>query len=645
MLPWIVALLPAIAGADPQRADLPLFDPIPVAATHHARIPYDPPAHLSSRHAPRDWVASKGARANAEFDMDHIALELAIDQDEQSIYGTATLTVACVSSTTSLDIDLAGLPCTDVRVDGAQATYTQDDWQVHVDGSWTAGDHYEVALDYGGVPGTNGWGGLLFDNDVAYTVTEPDGSKYWFPCFDDPTEKFTLTMAVTAPNELTVASNGLMVDRSAVDADHDRTVWEHGYPIAPYLVSLAIADYVLLEDEWQGMPLQYFVYPELEQLAEIDMAIHPDLLTLYDSLYGPYPFAAEKYAVALTPMGGAMEHQTCTSTCDTCVDGNNSYALLHAHELAHHWWGDHVTCATWDDIWLNEGFATFSEAAAVEGFQGWQSYLFYIDQMAHQYISWIEYEGLFPLSEPDYMWGGTVYEKGGVTLHMLRMEMGDTDFFDGILDYGALYSYSSATTDDFQQAMQAHTAADLELFFGQWVHRAGHPVLGIDSRTTEVDSGVQIDICVEQTQEWPELWDVQLPILFDGEETADVLHVDSDKQLFSLCRGEDPGTFEVDPEHHVLRQDGTADIDDYDFVDVCSPGDDDDSAGDDDDSADDDDTWADDDTSESPADDDSYIVDDGGGCRCAQLSSASRWPFIGPALLALATLARWRRNQ
>jgi len=345
-----------------------------------------------------------------------------------------------------------------------------------------------------------------------------------------------------------------------------------------------------------------------------------------------------------------MEHQTCTSTCDTCVDGNNSYAMLHAHELAHHWWGDHVTCATWDDIWLNEGFATFSEAAAVEGFQGWESYLFYVDQLTQTYISWIDYEGLFPLSEPDYMWGGTVYDKGGVTMHMLRMEMGDSDFFEGLVDYGTQYSYSSATTDDFQQAMQAHTAADLELFFGQWVHRAGHPVLGIDSRSTELDDGFQIDIAVEQTQVWPELWDVQLPILFEGEPTAELLHVDADKQLFSICRDEDPGDFEVDPDRHVLRRNGSADVDDYEFVDVCSPGDDDDSAGDDDDSTGDDDSFTDDDTTDDPADDDAHIVDGRDGCKCDSVAWRSgSTPFL-PALFtaALAPLLgfiRRRRHQ
>ncbi len=633
---WIVLGLPSPAVAGPAAPGVPLFAPVPVAATYGAPpIPYDPPAHLSAPHGPRAWVVTGGERANPDFDMHHIALELTIDPEQQSLDGTATLTVDCVASTGSLDLDLAGLPCTDVRVDGDQASYTQDDWQVHVAGSWVAGERYEVALDYGGVPGTTGWGGLLFVGDVAYTVTEPNGSRYWFPCFDDPSEKSTLTIAVTAPADLTVASNGLLVEETAVDAEHKRTVWQHDHPIAPYLVSLALADYAVLEDEWQGMPLQYFVYPELEQDAAVDMSVHPDLLTLYSTRYGPYPFQDEKYGVALAPMGGAMEHQTCTTACDGCVDGSYGYTLLYAHELAHQWWGDHVTCATWDDIWLNEGFATFSEAVVVEEFQGWEGYLFYIDQMTQTYFSWLEYEGLFPLSEPDYMWGGTVYQKGGVVLHMLRMEMGDDDFFEGLLDYRDQYGSSSATTDDFQQVMAAHTAADLQLFFDQWVHRAGHPVLGIDSRVTELADGYQLDIAVEQQQEWPELWDIQLPILLDGETSTELLHVDAERQLFSLCREERPGDYEIDPERRVLWRARAADIDDYEFVDVCSGGADDDDVADDD--------VADDDDTADEADDDTVAPDVSGGCRCAATSPrpAPRSALLLPLLwLARRRLAR-----
>ncbi len=608
-----------------------------------APSPLDPAHHACAHHGPRPpAAAARGgpSRANPDFDLPHLDLALTVDPDAGTLDGVATWTVEVVGSAASLDLDLVGLACSSVEVDGAERSYTQDASQVHIDGPFVAGDSHEVAVAYGGQPTLTNWGGgFVFEPWIAYSFTEPDGTRHWIPCIDDPTEKATLRLAVTAPDDLVVAGNGLVTSHTDHGDGTATTVREHDFPTAPYLIALGISDYAVIEDEWLGMPLHHYAYPSKLAEATADFAAHPHLLDVYSALYGDYPF--ETYGVMMAPMGGAMEHQTRTTFGDGLVDGAGTYTIVLAHELAHHWWGDEVTCATWDDIWLNEGFATWSEAALVEWEYGWATYLDYIRGQAQYYVDWIEWEGLSPLSQPNYMWGGLVYDRGSVTLHMLRMLMGDADFFAALDEYRDLYSFGAATTDDLEAVLQAHTAADLALFFDQWVHTAGHPVLGVGTRATVLEPGlVQIDVAVEQQQEWPGLWSFELPVSLDGQ-PGWVLPVTQEVEVFSTCREEEPDDSEVDPDYTVLKELHPLAMDDVPFVDVCSGGGDDDAGDDDDDAGDDDDT-ADDDAGDDDGDDDVSLVG-GNGCQCRLTTGAA--PAALPLALGAALLALRRRTR
>ncbi|MDP7115410.1 MAG: M1 family metallopeptidase, partial [Myxococcota bacterium] len=359
---------------------------------------------------PAEEIAG-GGRPNDQFDALHYDLDLTVDPGAHHIGGTATVTVECVSATDTLALDLVGLLVDQVLVDGVISAYSQGPSGLDVEGDFEPGDTYQVAVRYGGEPElAHDTLGFNFAPGVSFTYTEPDGSAYWFPCFDDPADKATLRLAITAPADLEVAANGLKTGEVSLPGGLKQTVWEHDYPTAPYLVAVAISDYVVLEDEVDGLPLVHWAYPHREEEAAADFAMHRDMVPMYEEIFGiDYPF--DKYGAAMVPIGGAMEHQTCTAMGEGLVDGNGTFGLVFAHELAHHWWGDLVTCATWDDIWLNEGFATFSEALAVEYIYGEDYYTQYVEGLAESYIAWNEWEGVFPLSEPGYMWGGTVYDK------------------------------------------------------------------------------------------------------------------------------------------------------------------------------------------------------------------------------------------
>ena len=595
-----------------------LLDPEERMVFHHAPLP------------PAEELESLG-RPNEDFDARHYDLQLTVDPAAHTLEGTATLTVECLATTGILEVDLVGLDVDQVTVGGQAASFVQTGTGLEVDGSFSTGDVLDVAITYGGVPElAHDSLGFNFTPAVAFTFTEPDGSAYWFPCFDDPSDKATVRLAITAPDDLQVAGNGLKTGESMLPGGWKQTVWEHDYLTAPYLVAVAISDYVVLEDEVDGLPLIHWVYPHREEEAAADFAMHRDMVPMYEEIFGiDYPF--DKYGAAMVPMGGAMEHQTCTAMGEGLVDGYGTYGLVFAHELAHHWWGNLVTCATWDDIWLNEGFATYSEALAVEYIYGEDYYTQYVEGLAEAYIAWNEWEGVFPLSDPDYMWGGTVYDKGGVVVHMLRMRMGDDAFSDAILDYADRYEFAAATTDDLQDLLQEHTEVDLELFFDQWVHQAGHPEFALGVRTTEFDAGtVQVDVGVEQRQSWDGMWQVSLPILLGGDAAPLDLLIDEEHELFSFCRDEAPSGYEVDPEYEVLKVLNVIPISDWDFTDVCSGTGDDDATGDDDSTGDDD----------TGGDGGIYLIE-GEDCSC----SAAPRPVVAPLLSGLAILALAMRRR
>jgi len=370
---------------------------------------------------------------------------------------------------------------------------------------YAAGEMVDVTITYGGTPPVVGYGSFRFlthngAEPIISSLSEPTYATSWWPCIDHPADKSIVSMDVNVPGGMVAVSNGLL---TATLPQGDGTVtyqWRSSYPISTYLVSLAISNYATWTDSYQpvtggpAMLVQHWVYPEHLAMAQVDFSVTVPLLEFFSTRFVEYPFVDEKYGHAIFPFGGGMEHQTATSYGASSIKGTHQNDWIVAHEMAHQWWGDSVSPATWDDIWLNEGFATYSEAL-------WWEHL-YAAPGLRAYMNSLDSR---PFCGPVYaptcgLFGNTVYDKGAWVLHMLRRIVGDTAFFEGMRDYEEAHHFDNASTADFQAAMESASGRDLDSFFSRWVTQAGEPTYQWGWTAASTPAGWVTHVRIDQIQ-------------------------------------------------------------------------------------------------------------------------------------------------
>lgn len=423
-----------------------------------------------------------------EVDAVYYKLELEIQFNPDSLIGKVTGRFKSkTNNLQTLELDFADNMVVST-VSGPVSSYEHSGKKltIHLSQSYSAGEYFEVTVIYSGLPdpGDRRW--FVFDklmdgSDHVWTLSEPFGARFWWPCKDTPADKAdSADIIVTVPQNQVVASNGKLI--SDVINGNKRTFhWHEKYPIATYLVSLAVAPYAHFNEEYtlpnnQSMLLDFYVYPENESLAR---EIFPETKKHLDDLssfYGPYPFEDEKYGLAQFGWrSGGMEHQTITSISRVSKD----WEFVYVHELGHQWFGDALTCASWSDIWLNEGFASYSEAlyAEKEGYNGlpagMESYRAYINHQRYVGEGTINIQDTTNISQ---LFGNIVYNKGSWVLHMLRGILGDKDFFNALYSYanGSL-RYKSVHTEDFKKVCEQVSGKDLDKFFEEWIYEPYYP--------------------------------------------------------------------------------------------------------------------------------------------------------------------------
>jgi hypothetical protein len=422
---------------------------------------------------------------------------------------------------------------------------------VNLDRASTTGETVVVTVDYNGDPagGAFGWSSYA-GRDMIWTLSEPYGARDWWPCKDLNSDKAdSVDITVTVPDNLVVASNGLVV--SDVDNGATRTThWKSNYPIATYLVSLAIYPYTQYNDWYNPlgggdpMEVQFFIYPEHVGVVEPNYDLTVPMIGVFAQAYGEYPFVDEKYGHAEFTWGGGMEHQTLTSM------GGWSEDLI-AHELAHQWWGDMVTCEDFGHIWLNEGFATWSEAYWAEQYYDFATYQEYMSIASYYGPGTIFVED--PLTENIFD-GNLSYNKGSWVVHMLRGVLGDVDFFDGLALYRSSHLYGSATTEQLQEAMDTVRGRDLTAFFQQWIYGDYFPIYTYDWIQGPQPGEITVTIIQEQTDTGL----FTMPIRLRVNTTDGPVDITVENSLVT----EDyvltvPGTAEsvvLDPDRWILRQ-------------------------------------------------------------------------------------------
>ena len=339
---------------------------------------------------------------------------------------------------------------------------------------------FSLTIFYQGTPDHCGAGGFKFDEHQnighVWTLSEAYCARSWWPCKDDPSDKAdSVNIIVSVPIEpaYIVASNGLL-SSTTINSNKKTYFWKERYPITTYLVSLAIYPYTKWVDQYVSpissdtMLIEHYVFPDRYEASYPNYSLTKDMLSFFSELFGEYPFISEKYGHADFTWGGGMEHQTLSSM------GSFSQNLM-VHELGHSWWGNLITCKTFNDIWLNEGFARYCQALWAEHMYGREAYFDFMNNHAYYGAGTIYVEN--PSSNSQIFSAGLSYNKASWVLHMLRHKVGETMFFDILKSYASndSLSYNAASTSDFQKVCEDISGLDFEQFFQQWIYGEKYP--------------------------------------------------------------------------------------------------------------------------------------------------------------------------
>ena len=441
----------------------------------------DPPAAEDA--SPVDGATGVGDpyfpdAGNAGYDVGHYDLDLTWRPDEQRMDGVATITATATEDLSSLSLDAVGLDVAAVTVDGAAATTRQEgerDLVVTPAEPLRAGDSATIVVTYSVSPQTlsgvdlldPGW---VADGEEVYAAFEPHGAATLFPSNDHPSDKATYTFRVTVPEGLDVAANGLLSE-STPGQGVTTWVYDAPDPMATYLVQVVIADLEFVESTGpNGLPVRHAFDADVGGFAEGPMALTAEMIDVYDDLFGPYPFVAYGAVVVDEPLGFALETQT-LSIFGT--DAATSESVI-AHELAHQWFGDAVSPATWQDIWLNEGFATYAELL-------WQEHrgVGGPDVFADSYRSGSSLLDLPPADPgPAQLFAPTVYDRGALTLYVLDQTVGRDTFLAILRGWLERYDDGSASTAEFEALAEEVSGRELTPMFDAWLRAPEMPALG-----------------------------------------------------------------------------------------------------------------------------------------------------------------------
>lgn len=433
------------------------------------------------------------------------------------------------------------------------------------------GDSFSAQIFYHGQTSTGGFfSGVTnayssaYDKYVTWTLSEPLAASDWFPVKQDLEDKAdSCYVFLTCDQSEMAGSQGLLTNVVDLGNGKHRFEWKSFYPIDYYLISFAVADYQEYnvyahpaEMNGDSILIQNFIYDAPNCLennkAGIDQTA--EFIELFSDLYILYPFSEEKYGHCLTQLGGGMEHQTMTTI------GGFSFHLV-AHELGHMWFGDNVTCATWSDIWINEGFATYSDYLANEYIQGWEAGKSFISAAQNSAMSspggsvYVPEDEVYPGNEWRIFSGRLSYDKGAVIIHMLRHEIQNDDlFFEVMSTFQTNFTGGTATGEDFKNTAEDITGMDFDYFFDQWYYGEGYPKYDLDwYSTNNTFHMTSTQSASASTPLFKMLMEYRLMFL-DGTDTLVKLWQTDNVNTYEIETGKTVGLVVVDPEKWTMEK-------------------------------------------------------------------------------------------
>jgi aminopeptidase N len=429
---------------------------------------------------------------NSGYDVLHYDIDITADLDNATIAATVTIKAQSTEELTTFNLDFRGYEISSLTVNGSDAEYNREEGRelIITPAATIANDEtFAVAVTYSGSPRDVpveeieyhfGLGWSVHENGV-YVANEPIGASRWYPVNDHPTDKATFTFRVTVPQPYVVAANGLLQE-TIEDGDTITYIWATDYPMSSYLATINIGDFTRVEEEGpNGLPIRNYFPSHLVAEGNATFDDTSEMIAFFSDIFGPYPFEAYGVIVADVSFGFAMESQTLSlfSTSTLSPDswqnaGGAEYVV--AHELAHQWFGNSVTPARWRDIWLNEGFASYAQLLWMEHTRGRAMFHGHLAGR-YDFMSVGVGDDFLPpgAPAPHDIFSSSVYSRGALTLHALRVRVGDDVFFEIMPTYYDRFKYSNATTEDFIAVAEEISGQDLSDLFDGWLYDIDMP--------------------------------------------------------------------------------------------------------------------------------------------------------------------------
>jgi aminopeptidase N len=502
---------------------------------------------------------------DTSFDVTYYKLNLTVSYSPNYLIGEVTVSAKSVTENlTSVFLDLSNVLAVDSIISdnvSLSFSHAEDKVIITLEREYGLNEIFSIIIYYQGIPVTTGLGSFAFDSHDGHpsiwTLSQPYGARDWWPCKDTPADKAdSVDIWITCPSDLIGVSNGVLIEETETGDGTKTYKWKHRYPIANYLISLAISNYTVYQDYFKfdtdSMLVINYIYPERfdELKTRLDKTI--PMLGLFSELFGEYPFINEKYGHAHFGRGG-MEHQTISSMgifTDNVI----------AHELAHQWFGNKVTCKDWENIWLNEGFATYSEGLYLEFTEGtaaFNSFLSFHLNRAKDAVGSIYVQDVSSINQ--IFNGNRSYSKGGMVLHMLRGVVGDETFSNIMRNYlnNPLLAYNVAVTEDFQRIAEETSGLPLDYFFNQWIYGENYPKYFVKWDFKESSRNeYQIDLAIEQSvNSYPLFFTmpVQIRISTNQKDTTVIVFNNAQSQKFNFRVVGEPVQLLFDPENYILK--------------------------------------------------------------------------------------------
>ena len=480
-----------------------------------------PSANAQDRRGP--FTAEPRSVRSREVDQEHIRLEMRVDLEKQEFQGRATHQLSLFKSLSEITFDAVEMQIDRVRLLSASPGTAPVELKfqrnaknvvVKLDRTYQTGEQVRIEFDYKVVRPHAGAHFVSPDSSepdqprMMWTQSEPEFARHWYPCIDSTADRITSETVVTAAGPLFVLSNGALKTKTD-NADGTRTWhWVQEKSHVPYLMSVVVGDFEAFEQSWDGIPIVSYVPRGKLPLAKPSFERTPAMMAFFSQKIG-YRYPWPKYAQICVDeySWGGMEHTSATTlNLETLHDERAHLDVssdgLVAHELAHQWWGDVVTCKDWGELWLNESFATYFATLWTEQDRGWDEAAWERRAEARGYLN--EDRSVrrpivtYRYNNPDVMFDAHSYPKGGRVLHQLRNELGDELFWRAINRYIQVNQHRVVETSDLRTAIEEATGQGLNWFFDQWIYRGGHPDFDVSWQWDEATKSARV--VVKQTQ-------------------------------------------------------------------------------------------------------------------------------------------------